>query len=480
MASIEIRKVQTFEEREAVFNLRYRVYTLERGVPQKYADHERQRIEEPQDPPLGEGSLDAGLILGAFRQDELLGTLRLNRTEAFGEDYSRLLGLSHFGLTDEHKASVTTKLCLEPQHRGSRALLCLMLVVFEYALQAGSIISFADCNPPLYNLFLRLGCRQAMPNDVHPEYGLVHPTYLIMNDVDHFQAVRSPFLKFRDSMQPTYENVTYFQEVASAIKSNTKLSKGVGKMQPAALEDLGFDPSTMNGAQIVEFLDGRIERLLREIEESEVWQVVTNFDSNPELVQEVMKEIYLEVVMYQPDVIEATIATIAQMPRTMSVELFDEMLHHQVEEFDHGEMALRDYIALGGDEQFARNRRMSPSSFSIAAMWRMLCHMRDPFVYLGALYPFEGLTPIVSEKIKSILRTQGMTDDSLGFVEYHSTADLEHTRIVKELIAKIADEYPESRESICYGIEYFLAVYPLPAWSAALTRARSRLTMAVA
>ncbi|MEM7345266.1 MAG: iron-containing redox enzyme family protein [Chloroflexota bacterium] len=250
-------------------------------------------------------------------------------------------------------------------------------------------------------------------------------------------------------------------------------------MQSAAIQDFGFTPSEMNGQEIVEFLDRRIGRLLQEIEVSEVWQIVTNPDSNPELVQEVMKEIYLEVVMYQPDVIEATIATIAQMPRTMPVELFDEMLHHQVEEFDHGEMALRDYMALGGDEVFARNRRMSPTAFSVAAMWRMLCHMRDPFAYLGALYPFEGLTPIISEKIKSILRTKGMGDDSLEFVDYHSTADLEHTRIVKELIAKIADDYPESRESICYGIEYFLAVYPLPGWSAGLARARSRLTMAV-
>ncbi len=251
-------------------------------------------------------------------------------------------------------------------------------------------------------------------------------------------------------------------------------------MLTAAYEDLGIDPSSMSGKQVVEFLDNRIEQLLRQIERSEVWGVISNPESDPELVREIMKEIYLEIVMYQPDVIEATIATIAQMPRTLPVDLIDEMLHHQVEEFDHGEMALRDYIALGGDEDDARSRRMSPSAFSIAAMWRMLCHMRDPFAYLGALYPFEGLTPIITGKVKKLLRGKGMGDNSLEFVEYHSTADLEHTRIVKELIEKIADDYPESRESICYGIEYFLAVYPLPAWSAALSRARDRLSMVVA
>ena len=159
----------------------------------------------------------------------------------------------------------------------------------------------------------------------------------------------------------------------------------------------------------------------------------------------------------------------------MSVDVFDEMLHHQVEEFDHGEMALRDFKNLGGDVAEARSRRMSPTAFSVAAMWRMLCHMRDPFAYLGAIYPFEGLTPIVTGMIKGKLRGSGMAENSLEFVEYHSTADLEHTRMLKEMIIKIADEHPEARESICYGIEYFLAVYPIPGWSAALERAKQRL-----
>lgn len=188
-----------------------------------------------------------------------------------------------------------------------------------------------------------------------------------------------------------------------------------------------------------------------------------------------MKEIYLGIAMYQPDVIEATIAIIAQMPRHLDVDVFGQMLNHQVEEFNHGEMALRDYVGLGGEEEYARKRRMSPAAFSTAAVWRNIAHMRDPYAYLGAIYPFEGLTPIVSEKVKYVLRDKGFTDKSTEFVKYHSTADLEHTKLVKELIFNIADEYPKSKPSICYGIEYFLAVYPLPGWNEAFKRAQARL-----
>ncbi len=245
-------------------------------------------------------------------------------------------------------------------------------------------------------------------------------------------------------------------------------------MNSGALQDLGFDPRAMSGDEIVQHLDLRIGQVLEQIQHSEVWRAVTSADSPPELSREIVKEIYLEIVMYQPDVIEATIATIAQMPRSLPVELLDDMLHHQIEEFDHGEMALRDYVAMGGSEEYARNRPMSPSAFSIAAMWRMLCHSRDSFAYLGALYPFEGITPIITEKAKDALRGKGMQDETLSYVDFHSTEDKEHARMLRELIAKVADLYPEARERICYGLEYFLAIYPMPAWNAAMQRAMER------
>ncbi len=227
----------------------------------------------------------------------------------------------------------------------------------------------------------------------------------------------------------------------------------------------------------MQHLDGRLQDVLSEFQNSEMWATFSNAETSPEFLGAIMKEIYLGIVMYQPDVIESTIAIIAQMPRYLDVELFDEMLHHQVEEFNHGEMAMRDYVGLGGDEAIARNRRMTPAAFSTAAMWRMLAHMRDPFAYLGALYPFEGLTPTVSEMVKTILGDRGLADSSTEFVEYHSTADLEHTRLVRELIQRIAREHPESKASMCYGIEYFLAVYPIQGWTEAFERAKKRLNI---
>lgn len=255
---------------------------------------------------------------------------------------------------------------------------------------------------------------------------------------------------------------------------NTIINTPPASAQISVVEDLGFNPADLSGKEIVAYLDKRILDILADIQASPFWAFITNPESDPATIIDVMKEIYLEIVMYQPDVIEATIGIIGQFPRYIPATLIEEMLHHQAEEFDHGEMALKDYLNLGGDEEFARTRPMSSSAFQVAAMWTYLRHKRDPFAYLGALYPFEGLTPIVTGMVKELLKEKGMPRNSLTFIEYHATADLEHTDLVKEMIEKISDAYPESKVSICYGIEYFLSVYPLPVWNKAYERGISR------
>src|SRR6476660_8971884 len=106
-------------------------------------------------------------------------------------------------------------------------------------------------------------------------------------------------------------------------------------------------------AEIVTWLEGRIQALLSRIQQEEFWKTVMNPQTPPAVVQAFMKEIYLEIVGYQPHVIEAAIAAIAQMPRSMNPRMVRSMLFHQADEFDHGEMALRDYVGLGGSEASA-------------------------------------------------------------------------------------------------------------------------------
>lgn len=218
-------------------------------------------------------------------------------------------------------------------------------------------------------------------------------------------------------------------------------------------------------------LDQRIAGLAAAIEGEPFWRAVVGPETSPQLARAVLREVYLEIVWYQPDVIEATVAAIGQMPRSLAPKSVQSMLLHQVEEWDHGEMALRDYVALGGSEHFARSSRMSPSAWAVASYWRMLAHKRDPFAYLGALFLFEGLTPIVSARVREALAATDYPRQATEYIDFHATEDLKHQRLVRHLIDGMARSNSGARESILHGYACFEHVYPLPAWHAAYRRA---------
>lgn len=123
-------------------------------------------------------------------------------------------------------------------------------------------------------------------------------------------------------------------------------------------------------------------------------------------------------------------------------------------------------------ENYARiEHPISPAAYSVASIWRMIATMRDPCAYLGALYPFEGLTPIVSERVKTLLRQRGFPESALNFVEFHSTEGPKHTKLMKHLIEETVTRYPEVEASILQGLDRFLAIYPIPVWETAYRRA---------
>jgi hypothetical protein len=108
-------------------------------------------------------------------------------------------------------------------------------------------------------------------------------------------------------------------------------------------------------------------------------------------------------------------------------------------------------------------------------MWWMLAHMRDPFMYLGAVYLFEGLTPIITGMAKSHLLEKGM-QDSIEFIEFHSTEDIRHTNLMRHMLKEAVEQYPEAAEAMLYGLDCFLHVYPLPVWQTAYERAKAPFT----
>jgi hypothetical protein len=221
-------------------------------------------------------------------------------------------------------------------------------------------------------------------------------------------------------------------------------------------------------------LEQKMRALLTEIEQSEVYRLIAAPDTHPTLVAAIVKYILLEVFSYGPHVTEATFTAIGRLPKNRP-DLMKPMILHDLSEVDHGEMALRDFIKLGGDEAWARSRRITPASFAMAATCRLLAEREDPFSYLGYMWLFECLTPILTERAQGFLAAKGFPMEAQNFIDTYAEEDIAHADVLTKLIQKVLREYPASASAIEYGFDCFAAVYPLPIWRAALARAQAEI-----
>lgn len=227
----------------------------------------------------------------------------------------------------------------------------------------------------------------------------------------------------------------------------------------------------MSSNEFVQRLDDRIQQAVEMIEQTELWRTLMDPNTAPQTMQSIMKEMYLEIAGYQSDLIEAMMSIVGQMPRSIPAKKIRSMLIHLAEEFDHGEMAIRDYVALGGDEVYARTRRRSPAAFAHAGVWWMLARQREPLAYLGPLYFFEGLTPMLAERVLRVFAERGLMKDAAKFVEFHAEADIRHQNLLRKLVMDMVDLFPNAAEEMEYALDCLMAVYPVPVWDEVFRRA---------
>ncbi len=234
------------------------------------------------------------------------------------------------------------------------------------------------------------------------------------------------------------------------------------------------DALSSQALQFAEQLDHKLDDLLKTVEDSEVYRLVSSPETDPRLVALIVKYILLEVFSYGPHVTEATFTAIGRFPKNRP-DLMKPLILHDLSEVDHGEMALRDFIKLGGNESWARARRISPCSFAMGATCRMLGERENPFSFLGYMYPFETLTPILTERAQGFLKMHGFPIEAQIFIDTHAEEDIGHANLMNLLVRRVVQDFPEAQEEILYGFDCFTHVYPLPIWQHALEMAKAEI-----
>ena len=183
-----IRVAQSDTERKAVYEFRYRVYIEEMGKPYSHADHKRKQLSDPLD--------ENATLLYSARNGKIVGTLRIN----WGEDttaysaFAKPCNLARFRCFPSESLSFCSRLMVRQDHRSSALAAALSSAAYAVGRQRRVQFNFAHCTPRLVRLFERMGFRQYKQHFQDSEVGEQIPLVLVVEDIQHLRAVRSPFI----------------------------------------------------------------------------------------------------------------------------------------------------------------------------------------------------------------------------------------------------------------------------------------------
>jgi len=186
---------------EDIYQFRYQVYVEQLGRKQKYANHVLKTIEEPLD--------ENGFNIGAWRDKELVGTVRVNFAKDSDFDYyNELYQIPSFEQFTK-KISIVTKLMVSQKYRKTPLSLLLALKCYELGCQHGVELNFIDCNKHLINKFLMLGYRHYTSEVFHSEFGWVTPLVLFNQDIQYLQKMKSPFVPICEKYHSPNQKISY-------------------------------------------------------------------------------------------------------------------------------------------------------------------------------------------------------------------------------------------------------------------------------
>ena len=98
--------------------------------------------------------------------------LNLARDGALEYYTTDLLGLKAVGAEHPATTSVSTRLMVSPEHRGSTLATRLCRAAFDFGSDHGVVWNFMDCNDHLVGFFARMGFEKTH-TAIHEEYGRV-------------------------------------------------------------------------------------------------------------------------------------------------------------------------------------------------------------------------------------------------------------------------------------------------------------------
>jgi pyrroloquinoline quinone (PQQ) biosynthesis protein C len=139
-------------------------------------------------------------------------------------------------------------------------------------------------------------------------------------------------------------------------------------------------------------------------------------------------------------------------PREM-ISLF---YKHAISEIGHDLLALSDLEKLGYNTEKLKKTKPLPSTIAYNSFPIMMVQFRNPISYLGYLFHLEYLPTQQGGKHINRLKSLGIPDEALTFLQEHASVDVSHNKLMDKYIdffIKTDSDFDEVSYSISCSAE---------------------------
>jgi hypothetical protein len=207
---LQVRIAKEPWEKKEIYKLRYQVYVEEMGKPLRSIFNKRKEIFDAMD--------DRSILIYVQAGKEIAATVRLTIAppEDFPSELAEVFQMYKFkALTAPLNSylGLATKLAAKPHYRSSPAFYLMLIELYRLLRSQRASFCFGGCNPAIVPLYERLGFRRFTANFTDPGYGLLVPFVLILEDVEHMKAIKSPMYRLARNYSNTPELTQRFLRV---------------------------------------------------------------------------------------------------------------------------------------------------------------------------------------------------------------------------------------------------------------------------
>lgn len=198
---------QSQEVKQKIYRLRYAVYVEEMAKKPSYADHSNKFLVDELD--------QSGYLLYAEIDGEIVASVRFNIVseasvgEFLSNTYQLPLWLESW---PAQCLSLTSRLVLQSQWRGSAVLGKLLLALYALAREKDVHFNFINCSPGLVEFYEQIGYWRFGEGFVDPDVGYHVPMVLPTQDHVHLSKVRSFCTRLSRTMPSTDKGTLWFKE----------------------------------------------------------------------------------------------------------------------------------------------------------------------------------------------------------------------------------------------------------------------------